>query len=664
MARPTGSHSVTPPSTEIEIESLRRERDRFRALVDLTAEGFSIFNDQAVILYESPANTRIHGYSQKEMEGKNLFDFTHPEDVAHAGPIFARLVAQPGGIASDTIRFRHKDGHWIYLEGTVVNRLDDPRIKGLINNFRDVTARVETERELKRAKEAAEQAQRLQQHFLTNLSHEFRTPLTLIQQPMKDLRAACSDLNDHPLWNIVEGNLHRLNDLFSELIDLSLLEAGAFSLRTRLGDASAFFNAQIAYFAPTAAARGITLCPAIGKTPPLYFDAAKLAKVVSNLLTNALKFTPAGGRVTCALHAETAANDPLAGRVHFSVSDTGPGISPQETARIFDRFYQVAQGDTRPAEGMGVGLALAREMVELHGGEIGVESQPGRGSKFWFWLPLGTAHLLPEDIDLNEATPSPHAEVVSLPTEIPTAPSDDEADLDKPALLLVEDNPDLRYYLGLHLREHYRVINAADGVEALACLAKERPALVLSDVMMPRLDGLELCRRLRADPATAGLPFVLLSAKGSHEDRTAGLAAGASDYVCKPFAMPELVLRLKRFTPLAPPPGEPAVIARWKTSFLEAIRRDLGSPDFNIQTLSKALGMSERQLQRRCQEVFDCRPGEIVRQERLLRAQELLRAGEYATVAETAYAVGMTPSYLTRLFRSQLGTSPKTIKHS
>lgn len=663
MPRPARSHSIAAPAAESELETLRRERDRYRALVDLTAEGFSIFDAHANILYESPANTRIHGYNQVEMEGKSLLDFTHPDDCARIIPHFEQLVANPGSRASDTIRFRHKLGHWIYLEGTVVNLLHDSRIRGMINNFRDITARIEAEHELQRAKEAAEQAQRLQQHFLTNLSHEFRTPLTLIHQPIQDLRAACSKLARDPLWDIVEGNLSRLDGLFSELIDLSLLDAGTFRLRARLCDPAAFLRAQLACFAPTAAARRITLCPTIYPTTPLYFDPAKLTKVVSNLVSNALKFTPAGGRVTVSLGAETADDASQPDRLRIIVTDTGPGIPPRETKRIFERYYQIGQGDTRPAEGMGIGLALAREMVELHGGEIGVHSTLGQGSSFWFWLPYGHAHLHPDDLDLN-APPEPGQFALAplMPPEPAGTPAAGEEDAFKPTLLLVEDNADLRYYLGLHLRAHYRVTGVADGAEALAHIARERPALVLSDVMMPRLDGLALCRQLRAHPATADLPIVLLSAKGTHEDRTAGLVAGASDYICKPFAMAELLLRLHRFTPAAP--AVPATEERWKNRFLTTVRHEMGAPDFSIQRLSRQLGMSERQLQRRSQEIFGCHPGEVIRNERLARAQALLRAGEFETVAEIAYAVGMTPSYLSRLFRSQLGTTPKQLYRS
>ena len=170
-----------------EIERARLEGQHFHALIERSAEGISLFDTGAKILWESPSNKRIHGWESWEMEGKNLFDFCHEDDLARAMPRFHHLAQAPGIVETEVVRFRHKKGHWIYLEGTVINATDDPRVKALVNNFREVTGRLEAERELRRAKDAAEEAHRLQQHFLTNLTHEFKTPLTLIRGPLVDL---------------------------------------------------------------------------------------------------------------------------------------------------------------------------------------------------------------------------------------------------------------------------------------------------------------------------------------------------------------------------------------------------------------------------------------------------------------------------------------------
>src|SRR5690625_2170379 len=203
------------------------ESDWLRAAVEMTSEGFTIFDGEANILYESPANTRITGYSVEEMRGTNLFQYIHPDEREAIRARFQLLATDPGGSESATVRFLHKQRHWIFIEGTVVNRLDDPRVRGMINNFRDVTAKIEAERELRRAQEAATEAHRLQQNFLANLSHEFRTPLTLIREPLKDLRGADPNETNATLWKIVERNLVRLDGLIHELIELPLTDAGA-----------------------------------------------------------------------------------------------------------------------------------------------------------------------------------------------------------------------------------------------------------------------------------------------------------------------------------------------------------------------------------------------------------------------------------------------------
>ncbi len=657
-----------------EIERMRREGAHFHALIERSAEGISIFDVQAKILYESPSNKRIHGYDAHEMEGRNLFDFCHPEDMARVMPRFVHLAEGPGVVETDIVRFRHKAGHYIYLEGTVLNATDDPRVNGLVNNFRDVTARLDAERELRRAKEAAEQAQRMQQHFLTNLSHEFKTPLTLIRGPLADLAAdEIAPERRAEAWRLVGRNVERLDALLTELIDLARLEAGVFSLRARRHDLADFARRQTTWFAEQAAARGIELRLDSPATCEAFFDAAKLEKVLGNLIGNALKFSPSGTTVRVTLRrvpglcftlgrGDDAVEDGVdEGKVELSVRDEGPGMDEATRARVFERFFQGDMGPARGHEGMGIGLAIARELTEMHGGFLSVASEPGRGSTFTLSLPLGCGHLDPDDIDTSVAPePRPHGVgsagfASNSPPILGRAPAA-PGEAARPRLLLVEDNFDMRLYLRLLLDPHYAVSEAANGAEALEALARESPDIVLSDVMMPRMDGLELCRRLRADARLAALPVVLLSAKGLADQRAEGLKAGADDYVAKPFSIAELLQRLRARLPRAnstpKASAEGAGEARTWPARLEAcVDEHLSSVDFGVEALARRMGYSSRQLGRRVLELLGTTPEAYILDRRLRRARDLIAERRFETQAEVAHAVGLSPGYFSRRYR-------------
>ncbi len=656
-----------------EIERMRREGAHFHALIERSAEGISIFDARAKILYESPSNKRIHGYDAHEMEGRNLFDFCHPEDMARVMPRFVHLAEGPGVVETDIVRFRHKAGHYIYLEGTVLNATDDPRVNGLVNNFRDVTARLDAERELRRAKEAAERAQRMQQHFLTNLSHEFKTPLTLIRGPLADLAAdGIAPERRAEAWRLVGRNVERLDALLTELIDLARLEAGAFSLRARRHDLADFARRQTTWFAELAAARRIELRLDAPATCEAFFDGGKLEKVIGNLIGNALKFSPSETTVRVSLRRVPGmrflpddglgsdADSAEEGRVELSVRDEGPGMDEATRTRVFERFFQGDAGLARGHEGMGIGLAIARELTEMHGGALTVESEPGRGSTFTLSLPLGCAHLDPDDIDTSAAPePRPHgvdgAGMRSATRgEGPGEHAQGEAS--RPRLLLVEDNEDMRRYLRLLLDPHYAVREAGNGAEALEVLARERPDIVLSDVMMPRMDGLALCRRLRADARLASLPVVLLSAKGQADQRAEGLMAGADDYVAKPFSVAELLQRLRARLPrpgiaLSSSHETAAETNTWQARLEACVDAHLGSADFGVETLARRMGYSSRQLGRRVLELMATTPEAFILGRRLRRARELITERRFETQAEVAHAVGLSPGYFSRRYR-------------
>lgn len=636
------------------IERVRLEGEHFHALIERSAEGISIFDTGANILYESPSNERIHGYTRQEMEGRNLFDFCHPDDMARVMPRFTHLAEGPGVIETDIVRFRHKQGHYIYLEGIVLNATDDPRVNGLVNNFRDVTGRIEAERELRRAKDAAEQAQRLQQHWLTNLSHEFKTPLTLIRGPLADLEVGrLTTIRRKSAWQVVRRNIERLDALLTELIDLARLEAGAFAVRARQHDLVAFIRRQIGDFVPEAKAARVEIRLDAPSECRVFFDGAKLQKVVGNFLGNAAKFSPEGSTIRISI--ERRADEDAEGHVEVAVADEGPGMDSATSVRVFERFFQGDAGLARTHEGMGIGLAIARELVEMHGGSVGVTSELGAGSRFFFRLPLGCDHLAPDDIDTT-AAPEPRPHTVGVFTRNGSPDGELQvAEEGEPLrrLLLVEDNADMRAYLRLHLDDSYLVTEATNGREAWELRAGLPPDIVLSDVMMPHVDGLELCRRIRSDARWKAVPVVLLSAKGMADHRVEGLAAGADDYLAKPFSMAELMQRLAARLPRRT--MEVEARSGWWMKLVGCADENLASTGFDVATLARRLGYSPRQLRRRVAEHAGLTPARFLLERRLQRAHQAIAERRFETVAEVAHAVGLSPGYFSRCYRQQYG---------
>jgi PAS domain S-box-containing protein len=644
----------------IEVEDVTEERDafervrlegqHFHALIERSSEGISLFDLEANIIYESPSNKRIHGYESWEMEGKNLFDFCHEDDLARALPRFENLAKAPGIVETEIVRFKHKDGHWIYLEGTVINATDDPRVGALVNNFRDVTARLDAERELRRAKESAEGAQRLQQHFLTNLSHEFKTPLTLIRGPLLDLAEGRIDPVSIPdVMSRVLRNVDRLNSLITELVDLSRLDAGTFGLQVNQHDLVEFIRAELDAFSEAAKARLIDFKLEGPPRCSVFFDLPKLERVVSNLLSNALRYAPDGSRIEVSLRLEASEED---GAVRVSVRDFGQGMDAATRTRVFDRFYQADTALNRDHGGMGIGLALAREMVEMHGGRIGVDSEPGEGTCFWFTLPLGCAHFDPDDIDTGAVRePRPHTVGGSVATAQPVGLVEKAAH--RPRLLLIEDNEDMRAYLRMNLDPYYTVTEAEDGRGVLEVMERSKPEIVVSDVMMPHVDGLAVCRQLKASARWKSVPFLLLSAKGSVDHRVEGLKTGADDYIPKPFSVAELLQRLRARVPWGVDVDEKET--GWCEKLEACIADNLTSPEFDVKGLAEALGYSERQLLRRVMQHAGLKPSALILQRRLERAHELIQAKRYDTLAEVAHAVCLSPGYFSRRYRRTYG---------
>ncbi|HSN53386.1 MAG TPA: ATP-binding protein [Candidatus Sulfomarinibacteraceae bacterium] len=417
-----------------------------------------------------------------------------------------------------------------------------------------------TSNDLKGALEKLKELDRLKSKFFANISHELRTPLTLILAPLAELAEAATDDAARQHVRVIRRNAERLLGLINDLLDLSRLDAGGLRLNLAETDVRTVAASVSENSLPAAMAEGIDLeldCDA--PTRKIWGDAHRLEIVLTNLVSNAIKFTPAGGRI------EVRVRD-LDSGVRLEVEDTGPGIPEADRVRVFERFFQVHPTDRRREGGVGIGLALAKELVELHGGTISVESPGPTGTTFAVFLPFGRDHIRPEVVERRQQFEEPVVRRRAEDPAVDELPPEGEApkpaegispsDLDpadsllfaggrRPEILLAEDNPEVRDFIRGLLAGQYEVRIASDGAEALESLRADPPDLLVSDVMMPNLSGTELCRAVKNDPALRSLPVILLTAKVGSEATLDAYAHGADDFVAKPFHPRVLMARIR-----------------------------------------------------------------------------------------------------------------------
>ncbi|MCP5051951.1 MAG: response regulator, partial [bacterium] len=465
--------------------------------------------------------------------------------------------------------------------------------------------------------------------FFANISHEFRTPLTLIMGPLEQMLSDPGENQRQRTVNRMLRNSQRLLGLINQLLELSKFESGKIKLQAGRQDIIPFLKGIAVSFDQIAECNDLEL---IFSSPEpditLYFDPVKLAEAVTNLISNAIKFTPPGGRITITTSStgETGKNFP-SGSVDISFSDTGPGIPRQQLEHIFDRFYQCESSHEHPQKGTGIGLSIAKEVIELHRGTINAHSREGVGTEFIIRLPLGDGHLEPGEI---VATPEPHLspeipieadrendpeavrEEAAENTAAETEP--DPLEQGKDTILVVEDNSDMRDYIRESLEPDYIVIEAADGRKGIETAMEIIPDIIISDIMMPEADGHELCRTLKNDIKTSHIPIILLTAKASEESILQGLETGADDYVTKPFNTKILYARVKNLIELRHnfqrtihremdlQPAKMSVSHKDK-QFIKKLKtllkKNIADPDFNINQLCKEMDMPQPTLYRK-----------------------------------------------------------------
>ena len=503
--------------------------------------------------------------------------------------------------------------------------------------------------------------ERIKSAFFTNISHEFRTPLTLIISPLQEMIQGTFQGNQQSYLKMMLRNGNRLLDLVNQLLDLAKLEVGSLSLHKEKADILEFIKSIASSFESLAEVRGIQfyLTAPIGALET-EFDKDKLQKIVTNLLSNAFKFTPEGGEVR--LEIKTSEK-----HIKLEVSDSGIGIPPGDLPHIFERFYQAKDVNNLEHSGSGIGLALVRELVELHGGEIKAKSKKNEGSNFILRLPLEFGAIQTKE---TETLVREHRYAHPIEKEHPPSKTD------KPLLVLAEDNPDVQRLIQDVLQPHYQVLVCKDGLEALEKTKRNIPDAIVTDIMMPKLDGYEFCQQVKTDAATSHIPVIMLTARADQEDKMKGLETGADAYLQKPFNPQELLLRLGKLielrnrlkqsfsTAIHLKPEEMQVssldqqfIARVK----EIIEKHVADEQFGVETFAEEIGMSRSQLNRKLKAIFNQSANEMVRIYRLEKAHQLLQK-KATTPTEASYQLGFSsPAYFSKCFTDHYGYAPSKV---
>ena len=510
-----------------------------------------------------------------------------------------------------------------------------------------------------------EDANKAKLQFFTNISHELRTPLTLIADPVNYIMHD-DNLNSQQrsMLQIVQRNVLVLTQLVSEILDFRKVQNGKMELRLSDFNLSESMKQWIMLFSASAQKKHIAISMNAPDAVMLRADQDKIERICYNLLSNALKYTSEGGEITLTAKEED-------GRVMISVADNGCGISSDELPYIFDRFYQAKNA----GRGTGIGLAIVKAFTELHHGEVSATSVEGKGSTFTIHIPVrqkGEVTNHPTEKIEQLVEPSSAQEVPNQARHIDELIQPYQTD--KPEVLIIDDNIDIRTYLRSVLSEKYNVSEAADGKAGLELARKIVPDIVLSDIMMPVMDGLAFCQQLKTDKAISHIPVILLTARSLDEQRAEGYEHGADAYLSKPFSLRLLFSRIdnliqsrKKLSKLFSNSDENDAFEKlsnetdktFAAQLRKIIQDNLSDNEFNVERIGDEIGLSRVQLYRKVKALTGYSPVEMLRKARLTRARHLLRTTE-KTVSEVAYAVGFsTPSYFSKCYKDEFGESPK-----
>lgn len=522
-------------------------------------------------------------------------------------------------------------------------------------------------RQMEQDAQRAEEVNQMKFRFFTNVSHELRTPLTLIISPLEGMIKETKEAKQLDKLNLMHRNALRLLNLVNQLLDFRKNEMAGLHLSLSEGDIVAYVRNICSSFLILSEKKNVhlTFFTAV-ESLNMAFDEDKVGKIVMNLLSNAFKFTPDGGRVDVSLEILKGSPETL----EIKVSDTGSGVKDEDKERIFERFYQVEhEGESNRSTGSGIGLSLVRDFVTLHGGAVRVFDNVGSGSVFVVDIPV--KHSV-----VNVATPlsqeAAEEDAAALDTETIEADEDTQPfEKRKPLVLIVDDNEDFITFMRDSLSLYFSVQSAVNGREAWNIIPELMPDLIVSDLMMPEMDGNELCRNVKADKRTQNIPFVLLTAKQSVENKVEGLTIGADDYVTKPFNMEVLILRMRKLIDLSsrsksrnridPEPSDIVITSLDEKLIENAIKyveANISRSDLSVEELSHELGMSRVHLYKKLLQITGKTPIEFIRIIRLKRAAQLLRESQQ-NVSEIAYQLGFNnPKYFSKYFKDEFGVLP------
>ena len=504
----------------------------------------------------------------------------------------------------------------------------------------------------------------LKTNFFTNISHEFRTPLTLILSPLQKLLKQEDSLKKKEALTIIHRNATILTELTNQLLDLSKLEAGELHLKATKGEFSAFIRVVCASFESLASAQNVEFIKHINNAPEeAYFDEDKVQKILNNLLSNAFKFTSTEGTVSLRIEQK---NNLLC----ISVTDTGKGISTADQELIFKRFHQ-NKDNASSAAGTGIGLTLSKELALLHKGDITVESEPSQGATFTLQFPISKSAYLAKEIVEGELQ---ERQIITKPALIPVEQETPEPEgATEKIVLVVEDNLDLRNHMTSLLESDFTVKQSIDGKAGIEDALKLVPDVIVTDLMMPKVDGVELCNTLKVNEKTSHIPIIMLTAKADRGTKLDGLKTGADDFLTKPFDNEELFIRVQNLIAqreklqakyeqtLRLAPSKITVKSPEETfikNALEVVDQNLSNSEFTVEAFQKEMGMSRMQLHRKLKVLTNFSASEFIRDIRLQRAEDLL-AGNGLNVTDVAYSCGFNSvSYFTQCFRQKFGKSP------
>ncbi len=528
----------------------------------------------------------------------------------------------------------------------------------------------------------------LKSSFFSSVTHEFRTPLTLILEPVRQILDEKQHIGIHNRLKLVENNAKRLLRHINQLLDVSKLESGKMQLELQIGQVNHSLYQVLKEFEPLAAKNGIHLhLIQESNLPDSHYDPGKFEQILQNLLSNAIKYTPNGGHITLQANVLRGQNiEKNTAFLQVSVKDTGQGIAPEDLDRVFERYFQSKSpkhgAEGRGGSGTGIGLALTKDLVELMGGEIKVESEVNQGATFTFLLPFNiveeaSASYMPQE----SSTPQND---VGKEDGLQAAWESGKNMEDNPSksfiTLLVEDNPELRQFIRESLPENWQIIEASDGVEGLKQAIEFLPDVIVSDIMMPVMDGLDMTTQLKNDPRCSHIPVILLSAKSALESRLEGINRGADLYLTKPFHTQELIANMRNLVHIRQQlrqvfvekssilPMQDSIAAVYdqedKVFFdrlLEVLEENLDNSELNPENIAHAMYMSRAQLYRKVKALTDLSIGDFLRNYRLDRAQGMLKNQE-GNIQEISSRTGfVSPKHFSRLFKERFQVTPSSL---